>query len=76
MILYVGKWERGALLFRLQETPFKLIVGTMDIVFIKSAKFFHAVENFIRNRKTMAFYAHSLINTPNTIDCKAKQFLS
>jgi hypothetical protein len=72
----VGKWERGALLFGLQETPIKLEVGNMDIVFIKSAKIFHVVENFPGNRKTMAFYAHNLINTPNTIDCEAKQFLS
>jgi hypothetical protein len=48
----------------------------MDIVFIKSAKIFHVVKNFTGNRKTMAFYAHSLINTLNTIDCEAKQFLS
>jgi hypothetical protein len=48
----------------------------MDIVFIKSAKIFHVVENFTGNRKTMAFYAHNLIDTPNTIDCEAKQFLS
>jgi hypothetical protein len=51
-------------------------VGNIDIVFIKSAKNFYAVENFTGNRKTMAFYAHSLINTPNTINCEAKQFLS
>jgi hypothetical protein len=51
-------------------------MGNMDIVFIKSAKIFHVVENFTRNRKTMAFYAYSLIDTPNTIDCKAKQFSS
>jgi hypothetical protein len=52
------------------------MVGNMDIVFIKSAKIFHTVENFTRNRKTIAFYAHSLINTPKIIDCEAKQFLS
>jgi hypothetical protein len=75
MILYVGKWERGALLFRLQETSIKLAVGNMDIVFIKSAKNFHVVENFTKNRKTIAFYTYSLINTPNTINCEAKQFL-
>jgi hypothetical protein len=57
----VGKLERGALLFGLQETPIKLAMGNIDIVFIKSAKFFHMVENFTRNRKTMAFYAYSLI---------------
>jgi hypothetical protein len=55
---------------------YKLAVRNMDIVFIKNAKNFHAIENFTGNRKTMAFYAHSLIDTPNTIDCKAKQFLS
>jgi hypothetical protein len=76
VILYVEKWEREAFLFGLQEIPIKLAVGNMNIVFIKSAKFFHAVENFTGNRKTMAFYAHSLINTPNIINCKAKQFLS
>jgi hypothetical protein len=65
-----------ALLFGLQETPIKLAVGNMDIVFIKNAKIFHTVENFTRNKKTMAFYADSLIDTPNTIDCEAKQFLS
>jgi hypothetical protein len=48
----------------------------MEIVFIKSAKIFHAIENFTRNRKTMGFYAYSLIDTLNTINCKAKQFLS
>jgi hypothetical protein len=48
----------------------------MDIVFIKSAKFFHAVENFTGNRKTMGFYAHSLIDTPTTINHEVKQFLS
>jgi hypothetical protein len=76
MILYVGKWERGALFFGLQETPIKLTVGNIDIVFIKSAKIFHTVENFTGNRKTIVFYTHSLINTPNTIDCEVKQFLS
>jgi hypothetical protein len=60
----------------LQETPIKIAVGNMDIIFIKSAKIFHAVENFTGNRKTMAFYAYSLINTPNTRDCEAKRFLS
>jgi hypothetical protein len=34
------------------------------------------VENFTGNRKTMVFYAHNLIDTPNTIDYEAKQFLS
>jgi hypothetical protein len=48
----------------------------MNIVFIKSAKNFHVMGNFTGNRTIMAFYAHSLINTPNTIDCEAKQFLS
>jgi hypothetical protein len=38
VILYVGKWEREALLFGLQETPIKLVVGNMDFVFIKSEK--------------------------------------
>jgi hypothetical protein len=46
----------------------------MNIVCIKNAKIFYAVENFTGNRKTMAFYAHSLIDTPNTIDFEAKQF--
>jgi hypothetical protein len=55
MILYVGKWERGALLFGLQETSIKLAVGNMDIVFIKSAKIFHAVENFIETEKLWHF---------------------
>jgi hypothetical protein len=35
VILYVGKWERRYLLFGLQETPIKLVVGNMNIVFIK-----------------------------------------
>jgi hypothetical protein len=43
VILYVGKWDKRAFLFGLQETPIKLAVGNMDIVFIKSATIFHAV---------------------------------
>jgi hypothetical protein len=35
--------ERGSS-FGLQETPIKLAVGKMDIVFIKSAKIFYAVQ--------------------------------
>jgi hypothetical protein len=74
VILYIGKWERGALLFGLQETPIQLVVGNMDIVFIKTAKNFHMVENFTGNRKIMALYAHSLIDTPNTINCEGFYF--
>jgi hypothetical protein len=70
-------WKNGREgLFFLDCRKLPLAVGNMDIVFIKSAKIFHAMENFTGNRKTMAFYAHSLIDTPNTIDCEAKQFLS
>jgi hypothetical protein len=55
VILYVGKWERVALLFGLQETPVKLVVGNMDIVFIKSAKKFHVVENLLETEKLWHF---------------------
>ena len=76
VILYVGKWEKGCFLLGFAETPIKLIAGNLDIVFIKSRKIFHAVENFVGNKKTIAIYAQSISDTLNTIDFEGKQFLS
>jgi hypothetical protein len=55
VILYLGKWERGALLFGLQETPIKLAVGNIDIVFIKSAKIFHVGRILLETEKLWHF---------------------
>jgi hypothetical protein len=47
--------EERAFLFGLQETPIKLAVGNIDIVFIKNAKIFHVVRILLKTEKIWHF---------------------
>jgi hypothetical protein len=59
----------------LPETPFRLVLNSLDILLLKSSRIFHFVKYFDDMRKNITIYSHLIKSIPNITKEKALSFL-
>jgi hypothetical protein len=75
VLVYARDWQRGCLNIGLPETPLRLTIEPMDIVFLKSSRIFHNVQKIEGTRKNFSFYSHLIKGSPDEVEEKGKVFL-
>jgi hypothetical protein len=60
---------------RLPETPFRLVLNSLDILLLKSSHIFHFVRHFDGTRKNITIYSHLVKSIPNVIKERVLPFL-
>jgi hypothetical protein len=59
----------------LPETPFRLVLNSLDILLLKSSRIFHFVRYFDGTRKNITIYSHLIKGIPDVIEKRALPFL-
>jgi hypothetical protein len=75
VLIYAGEWQGGCLNLGLPETPLQLTLKPADIIFLKSSRIFHSVQEFEHTRKNFSIYSHLIKGSPDVIEERGKPFL-
>jgi hypothetical protein len=57
VLIYSGSWQGGCMELGLPETPFRLVLNSLDILLLKSSHIFHFVRHFDGTRKNITIYS-------------------
>jgi hypothetical protein len=75
VLIYSGSWQGGCMELGLPETPFRLVLNSLDILLLKSSRIFHFVRHFDDMKKNITIYSHLIKGIPDVIEERALPFL-